>query len=112
MFMMVGYRPKAIQKIGMGATKDGKLFGITHEADENTATYAEFREGTVNTTRSLYACPNVNTRYKVFPLDLSLPTYMRGSGETTGMYVVEGAIDEMAHALNSDQLQCRGLDCV
>ncbi|MEO6452994.1 MAG: molybdopterin cofactor-binding domain-containing protein, partial [Ginsengibacter sp.] len=33
MFTMVGYRPKAIQKIGMGASKDGKLLGITHEAN-------------------------------------------------------------------------------
>jgi xanthine dehydrogenase YagR molybdenum-binding subunit len=107
MFIMVGYRPKAIQKIGMGTSKDGKLFGITHEADENTATYAEFREGTVNTTRSLYACPNVNTRYKVFPLDLSLPTYMRGPGETTGMYALECAMDEMAHAVNMDPLEFR-----
>ena len=110
MFMMVGYRPKAIQKIGMGASKDGKLFGITHEADQNTATYAEFREGTVSSTQSLYACPNVNTRYKVFPLDLSLPTYMRGPGETTGMYALECAIDEMAHALNMDPLEFRLLN--
>ncbi|MDQ6755375.1 MAG: xanthine dehydrogenase family protein molybdopterin-binding subunit [Bacteroidota bacterium] len=110
MFMMVGYRPKAIQKIGMGATKDGKLVGITHEADAMTASYAEFREGIVNTTRSLYACPNVTTRYKVYPLDVSLPTYMRGPGETTGMYALECAIDEMAYALNLDPLEFRLLN--
>lgn len=107
MFTMVGYRPKAIQKIGMGASKDGKLFGITHEANANTASYAEFKEGIVNTTRSLYACPNVTTRYKVYPLDLSQPTYMRGPGETTGMYALECAMDEMAHALNIDPLEFR-----
>ncbi|MBK5271040.1 MAG: xanthine dehydrogenase family protein molybdopterin-binding subunit, partial [Bacteroidia bacterium] len=80
MFIMVGYRPKAIQKIAMGTSQDGKLLGITHEAIANTASYAEFREGIVSTSQSLYACPNVNTRYKVYPLDLSLPTYMRGPG--------------------------------
>ncbi len=110
MFMMVGYRPQAIQKIGMGASKDGKLFGITHEADAMTATYAEFREGIVSTTRSLYACPNVTTRYKIYPLDLSLPTYMRGPGETTGMYALECAIDEMANAVNMDPLAFRLLN--
>ena len=107
MFTMVGYRPKAIQKIGMGASNDGKLFGITHEANAMTASYAEFREGVVNTTRSLYACPNITTRYKVYPLDLSQPTYMRGPGETTGMYALECAMDEMAHALNIDPLEFR-----
>ena len=110
MFMMVGYRPKAIQKIGMGTSQDGKLIGITHEAIANTASYAEFREGIVNTSRSLYACPNVNTRYKVYPLDLSLPTYMRGPGETTGMYALECAIDEMANALKMDPLEFRLLN--
>ena len=110
MFMMVGYRPKAIQKISMGATKDGKLVGVTHEANAMTATYAEFREGITNTTRSLYACPNVTTRYKVFPLDLSQPTFMRGPGETTGMYALECAMDEMAHALKMDPLEFRLLN--
>ncbi|MEO6328737.1 MAG: xanthine dehydrogenase family protein molybdopterin-binding subunit [Ginsengibacter sp.] len=110
MFTMVGYRPKAIQKIGMGATKDGKLFGITHEAHANTSTYGEFREGIVHSTRSFYACPNVTTRYRVYPLDLSLPTYMRGPGETTGMYALECAMDEMAHALNMDPLEFRLLN--
>ena len=110
MFMMVGYRPKALQKISMGATQDGKLFGITHEADAMTATYAEFREGITNTTRSLYVCPNVTTRYKVFPLDLSQPTFMRGPGETTGMYALECAMDEMAHALKMDPLEFRLLN--
>jgi xanthine dehydrogenase YagR molybdenum-binding subunit len=110
MFMMVGYRPKAIQKFGMGTSSDGKLIGITHEAWANTASYAEFREGIVSTSRSLYACPNVNTRYKVYPLDLSQPTYMRGPGETTGMYALECAIDEMANALNMDPLEFRLLN--
>lgn len=110
MFTMVGYRPKAIQKIAMGATKDGKLVGITHEAFANTASYSEFREGITNTTRSLYACPNVTTRYKLYPLDLSLPTYMRGPGESTGMYALECAMDEMAHALNLDPLDFRLLN--
>ncbi|MDQ6764396.1 MAG: xanthine dehydrogenase family protein molybdopterin-binding subunit, partial [Bacteroidota bacterium] len=110
MFTMVGYRPKAIQKIGMGASKDGKLFGITHEANANTSNYGEFREGIVHSTRSFYACPNVTTRYKLYPLDLSLPTYMRGPGETTGMYALECAMDEMAYALNIDPLEFRLLN--
>ncbi|MEO6582967.1 MAG: xanthine dehydrogenase family protein molybdopterin-binding subunit, partial [Ferruginibacter sp.] len=52
-------------------------------------------------------CPNVTTRYKIFPLDLSLPTYMRGPGETTGMYALECAVDEMAYALKMDPLEFR-----
>ena len=107
LFMMVGYRPAAIQKIGIGAKPDGTLIGITHEASAITASYQEFTEGIVNISRSLYACPNVNTRYKVYPLDISEPTWMRGPGECTGTFALESAIDEMAYALNMDPLAFR-----
>ncbi len=110
MFTLVGYRPQAHQKLGIGATKDGKLTGITHNADAMTATYETFTEGIVNISRTLYACPNVNTRYKVFPLNLSVPTWMRGPGETTGTYALESAIDEMAYAVNIDPLEFRLLN--
>ncbi len=110
MFMLVGYRPEAVQKIGMGATRDGKLTGITHEAEAMTASYQTFTEGIVNISRTLYACPNVNTRYKVFPLNLSVPTWMRGPGETTGTFALECAIDEMAYKVNMDPLAFRLLN--
>jgi xanthine dehydrogenase YagR molybdenum-binding subunit len=110
LFTLVGYRPQAIQKLGIGATKDGKLVGISHEADAITASYETFTEGIVNVSRTLYACPNVNTRYKVYPLHLSVPTWMRGPGETTGTYALESAIDEMAYAVNMDPLEFRILN--
>lgn len=110
LFTMVGYRPQATQKIGIGATKEGKITGITHEAIAMTSSYQEFTEGTVSASRSLYATDNVNTSYKVFPLHLSLPTWMRGPGETTGAYALESAIDELAYALHLDPIEFRLLN--
>ena len=110
LFTLVGYRPEAIQKMGIGAGKDGILVGITHEAEANTSSYETFTEGIVNISRTLYACPNVNTGYKVYPLHLSIPTWMRGPGETTGTYALESAIDEMAYALDMDPLTFRLLN--
>jgi xanthine dehydrogenase YagR molybdenum-binding subunit len=107
MFTLVGYRPQSIQKMSMGAGTDGKLTGITHEATAMTSSYQEFTEGIVNGSRSLYACPNVTTRYKVYPLDLGLPTWMRGPGETTGAFALESAMDELANALNIDPIEFR-----
>ncbi len=107
MFNMVGYRPHAIQKIGIGASPDGKFTGITHEAYSHTSDYEEFTEGIVNVSRFLYNSPNVTTRYKVYPLDVSTPTWMRGPGEATGAFAIECAIDELAHKLNIDPLQLR-----
>jgi len=107
MFTMVGYRSPAVQKLGMGATADGKLVGITHEAIGETSTYQVFTEGITSTTTFLYKCPNVNTQYKLARLDLSTPTYTRGPGETTGVFALESAMDELAHALKMDPLELR-----
>jgi xanthine dehydrogenase YagR molybdenum-binding subunit len=107
MFTMVGNRPAAYQKIGMGATKDGKLTGITHTAFGQTATYENFTEGVVNMSKFMYQCENVNTNYYVIPLDMSVPIWMRGPGEATGAFALESAIDEMAHALDMDPLEFR-----
>ncbi len=107
MFTMVGYRSPAVQKIGMGASADGKLVGITHEATGETSTYQQFGEGITDTTKFLYDCPNVNTQYRLTRLDLSTPTYTRGPGETTGVFALECAVDELAHALNMDPLEFR-----
>lgn len=107
MFTQVGYRPYTIQKVGLGATRDGKLTGLTHDAWSQTSSYEEFTEGTVNMSKMMYACPNVITRYKIAPLDLSTPTWMRGPGEATGSFALECAIDEMAYALDIDPLELR-----
>ena len=110
MFTMVGYRPYAIQKIGLGATADGKLVGITHEATAMTSTYEEFTEGVVNMSRFMYACPNVNTVYKIAPLDMSTPTWKRGPGEATGAFALESAMDEMAYKVGLDPIAFRLLN--
>jgi xanthine dehydrogenase YagR molybdenum-binding subunit len=107
MFTNVGYRPATMQKIGMGASAEGILTGILHEANANTSSYEEFTEATVNLSRFLYACPSVETRYKIVPLNVCTPIWMRGPGEATGSFALESAMDEMAFKLNLDPLEFR-----
>lgn len=107
MFTMVGNRPAAVQTIGLGASKDGKLTGITHRAFGETSAYENFTEGVVNMAKFMYQCDNVNTQYIVVPVDLGVPIWMRGPGEATGAFALESAIDEMAHALDMDPLEFR-----
>lgn len=107
MFTLVGYRPLTIQKIGLGATPNGKLVGITHESHSQSAVYEEFTENSVNISRFLYASPNANTRYKVIPLNVGVPAPMRGPGEATGSFALESALDELSYLLNIDPIQLR-----
>ncbi len=107
MFTNVGYRPATVQTMGLGATADGKLTGITHNATGNTSPYEQFTEATVNISRFLYACPNVTTRYKIVPLNACTPIWMRGPGEATGCFALESAMDELAFKLNLDPIEFR-----
>lgn len=110
MFFMVGYRPHTWQKIGMSATADGKLTAITHESIGQTSSYEEFTESTLQQSKMMYSCPNVTTRYRILPLDVSTPIWMRGPGEATGAFALESAMDEMAYVLNMDPITFRMLN--
>lgn len=107
MFTSVGYRPYTWQKVGLGATPDGKLVGITHEASGQTSVYEDFTEGVVNISQLMYASPNVNTRYRLVSLNVNTPTPMRGPGEATGAYALESALDELSYLLNIDPIELR-----
>jgi xanthine dehydrogenase YagR molybdenum-binding subunit len=107
MFTSVGYRPFTWQKIAIGATADGKLTGITHEAAGQTSSYENFTEGPTGVSQSLYACPNVNTKYRLVALDIATPTWMRGPGEATGAFALESALDELSYELKIDPVELR-----
>lgn len=107
MFTAVGYRPQAIQHIAIGADADGKLVGMMHEANAVTSNYENFTENIVKMTRQLYACANVTTKYNVYPVELSTPTWMRGPGEATGSFPLECALDELSYQLKMDPIELR-----
>lgn len=106
-FNMVGYRPRSVQRVALGALPDGTLVGVRHEAFGATSRYEEFTERTLHPTKSGYRCPNAELSYHLVPLDLSTPCWARGPGETTGSFALESAMDELAYALRMDPLALR-----
>ena len=106
-FSMVGYRPRSVQRVGLGALPDGTLTGISHEAFGSTSRYEEFTERILHPSKSGYRCPNADVRYHLVPLDLSTPAWARGPGETSGSFALESAMDELAYALRMDPLALR-----
>ena len=106
-YTIPGYRPHTVQTVALGATQDGKLTAIRHEATAQTSTFEEYTEATLNPTRFLYACPNVATRYLLAAMNVNTPASMRAPGEATGVYALECALDELAYALKMDPLQLR-----
>jgi len=107
MFTNVGFRPYTIQNISMGASKDGTITGLVHEATAQTSVYEDFTEATVNMSRFMYKSPNLATRYRLSSLNTCTPIWMRGPGEATGSFALESAMDEMAFKLGIDPLEFR-----
>lgn len=107
LFNNVGYRPMSVQKVSIGAHKNGMLTAIRHQGYGSTSSYEQFVERMTDATKAVYACDNLSTSYKVVPLDVSTPSWTRGPGESSGMFAFESAIDEMSYALNMDPLLFR-----
>jgi xanthine dehydrogenase YagR molybdenum-binding subunit len=107
MFGSVGFRPATVQKLALGAHRDGTLVALTHDATSQTSTFDEFIEPSTMQTKMLYAVPNLRTTHRLVQLDTSTPTFMRAPGESTGTYALESAMDEMAHALGMDPIAFR-----
>jgi xanthine dehydrogenase YagR molybdenum-binding subunit len=107
MFAVVGYRTPTIQRIRLGADRDGRLTAIAHDVVEQTATIKEFAEQTAVATRMMYAAPNRRTTHRLARLDLPVPTIMRAPGECPGMFGLESAMDEMAIACELDPIEFR-----
>jgi xanthine dehydrogenase YagR molybdenum-binding subunit len=107
MFTSIGYRPANVQRVRLGADRDGRLTGIIHDAVLGTATHEEWVEQSAALTRMLYACPNRRTTHRAVRLNLDTPTIMRAPGEAPGSFALESAVDELADKLGMDPIELR-----
>ena len=102
-----GARPWTMQRLQLGAGQDGKLTAIIHEMIGETSTHESYVEATPRPIRVVHQCPNVETRYKLAKRHIGTPNAMRAPGETTGLYALECAMDELAVALDLDPVELR-----
>ncbi len=103
------HRPATIQRIRLGATKDGKLTAIGHESWSGDLPGGA-PELAVSQTRLLYAGANRMTSMRLAVLDLAEGNAMRAPGEAPGMMALEIAMDEMAEKLGLDPIEFRILN--
>lgn len=107
MFTSHGHRPYTIQRVALGATREGKLTAIVHEGYAQTSLYEENTESLLGATRMLYASPNCITRYRLVRGNVQTPLYMRAPGECSGVFALDSALDELAYKLKIDPLEMR-----
>ena len=107
MYSGIGYRPTSRQRLAIGADRSGRITAMVHEGRTETARYQLYEDNLTTLPKFMYTCPNMRSTYRVVPLDVNLPTFMRGPGATTGAFALESAMDDMAHLLGLDPIELR-----
>lgn len=100
------HRPATLQRIRIGAEKDGRITAIAHESTSGNLPEGD-PETAVDQTKLIYAGANRLTAMRLAILDLPEGNAMRAPGEAPGMMALEVAIDEMAEKLGMDPIQFR-----
>jgi xanthine dehydrogenase YagR molybdenum-binding subunit len=103
----VGFRPTSRQRMAIGADRSGRIGTIVHEAHTETSRYNAYEDNLMSGARFLYTAPNMRSTYRVVPLDINPPTFMRGPGATSGAFALESAVDDLAHRLSMDPIDVR-----
>ena len=109
MFNNTTHRPATIQRLRIGATRDGKITAIGHESWSGDLKGGK-PETAVMQTRLLYAGANRMTAMRLAVLDLPEGNAMRAPGEAPGLMALEIAMDEMADKLKMDPVVFRILN--
>lgn len=100
------HRSATIQRLRIGATKDGQITAIGHESWSGNLLGGSPEAGAVQ-TRALYAGANRLTSNYVSLLDLPEANAMRAPNEASGLAALESAMDEMAEKLDMDPIKFR-----
>jgi xanthine dehydrogenase YagR molybdenum-binding subunit len=106
MFNNTTHRPATIQRIRLGATRDGKLTAIGHQSWSGDLPGGG-PEVAVQQTAFLYAGANRMLQMRLAELDLPEGNAMRAPGEAPGLMALEVAMDELAEKLGIDPVELR-----
>jgi xanthine dehydrogenase YagR molybdenum-binding subunit len=103
------HRPATIQRIRLGATRDGRITAIGHESWSGDLPGGG-PEMATQQTKLLYAGANRMTAMRLAELDLPEGNAMRAPGEASGLMALEIAMDEMAEKLGMDPVEFRAIN--
>ena len=103
------HRPATIQRVRLGAGRDGRITAIGHENWSGNITGKDGENSTLQTPK-LYAGANRLIENRTAKLDLPEGNAMRAPGEAPGHMALEVAMDELAEALGIDPVELRILN--
>jgi xanthine dehydrogenase YagR molybdenum-binding subunit len=109
-FSIATYRAETRHHIRLGARRDGKLVGYSHEGWEITSRPDPYVVAGVEDSAQLYAFGAVGTKVNVVHADRNTPGFMRSPPVVPYIYALESAMDEMAIKLGMDPVEFRRIN--
>ncbi len=107
MYSFLGYQPRIVQKMGLGADEKGTLAAVLHDVVNLTSVTDDFIEFATEASKSLYSTPSMRLRQRAERAHVAMPTAMRAPVEGPGLWALESAMDELAVELGVDPLDLR-----
>jgi xanthine dehydrogenase YagR molybdenum-binding subunit len=102
-----GNRGATVQKIKIGARKDGTLTAIDLEATYGVGAYGNWAGSVGGPAQELYKCPNVRTLVLGVRTNTGSHSAFRAPGYVEGTFPLESLIDELCDRLRLDPLDFR-----
>ena len=109
-FTTATYRAETRHHVRLGARRDGKLVGYSHEGWEISSRPDPYVVAGVTDSARLYAYGAIKTKVNVVHADRNTPGFMRSPPVVPYVYAVESAMDELAWKLGMDPIELRRIN--
>jgi xanthine dehydrogenase YagR molybdenum-binding subunit len=109
-FTIATYRAETKHHVRLGANRDGKLVGYSHEGFEISSRPDSYKVAGTEDTAHLYAYGAVHTKVTVVHADRNTPGFMRSPPVVPYVYALESALDELAVKLGMDPVELRRIN--
>src|SRR4029077_6484887 len=73
MYSFLGYQPRIVQKMGLGADEKGTLAAVTHDVVNLTTVTDDYIEATTEASKALYATPTMGLPHRAGPTNVGRP---------------------------------------
>jgi xanthine dehydrogenase YagR molybdenum-binding subunit len=105
--LLAGNRGATVQKLKIGAKKDGTLTAVDLEALYGMGIYGNWAGSVEGPAKELYKCPNVRTHTVGVRTNLGTHSAFRAPGYVEGTFALESAVDELCEQLGMDPVEFR-----
>jgi xanthine dehydrogenase YagR molybdenum-binding subunit len=109
-FTIATYRAETCHHIRLGARRDGKIVGYSHEGFELSSRPDPYVVAGVEDSARLYAFGAVRTKVDIVHADRNTPGYMRSPPVVPYIFALESAMDELAVKLGIDPVELRRIN--